>query len=137
LSDWRGVIGEELDEQKEEQLEREQLLINLIDRVESIQHSSSSIQPTKEIKELNNKFNFILQSISGSNIPRLKVSKKPAKEDISITCPSCDGKIVYKQRTNDKSFKPIKCEHCGAKATARYDKIKGFYLIPEAITKSS
>lgn len=137
LSDWRGVIGEELDEQKEEQLEREQLLLDLMDRVEDLQQKSNNTQSSKEIKELNGKINFILNSVSGTNIPRIKVSKKAAKEDISNECPSCKTSITYKQRANEKSFKPIKCENCGQKATARYDKIKGFYLIPESIITSS
>lgn len=141
LSDWRGVIGEELQEQKEEQLEREQLLIDLIERVESLQNintkNSNTNSSNKEIKELNNKINLIFNSISGSNLPRIKSSKKPIKEDISNECPECKNTIVYKQRPNEKSFKPIKCDNCGKKATARYDKIKGFYLLPEAIMKSS
>lgn len=131
LSDWRGVIGEELNEQREEQIERENELKELVIRVEDLIKQSNykvyQTDNTSEIKGIKKDLSMIINSISG-NVIKQRVSNKPTKEDISNECPSCQKELKYKQRQNPKSFKPVKCDKCGKKSTARWSAEKGFYL---------
>lgn len=140
LSDWRGVIGDELNEQKEEQLERELEIKDLVSRVEDLVRKSNSnnkpIDNSKEIKEIKQELSLVLNSVSG-NVIKSRTSNKPTKEDVENKCPHCENIISYKQRKNEKSFKPIRCAVCGKKSTARWNAIEGFYLEPEKLVSSN
>lgn len=140
LSDWRGVIGDELNEQKEEQLEREYELKELVSRVEELVKKSNNnhrqVDNSQEIKQIKQELSLVLNSVSG-NVIKARSSSKPTKEDVENKCPHCENLISYKQRKNEKSFKPIRCTGCGKKSTARWNSVSGFYLEPESMISSS
>lgn len=140
LSDWRGVIGEELNEQLEEKIERENELKSLIERVETLVTENKNSTPNpkyygggypEELKTIRKELSYVASSLGGKII-RPK-SSKPQKEDIVGTCPDCGTSVTYKQRPSIKSFKPVKCSHCGKRATSRFYMDKGFILEPEVI----
>ncbi|WP_418501394.1 hypothetical protein [Flagellimonas sp.] len=132
LSDWSGVIGDELDEQKEERLERENELKELVSRVEELVNYQDSRKTDygSEIKNIKKELSMVLSNIGGSVVKQRK-SSKPQKEDIVNACPNCLSELTYMQRPKENSFKPVKCSHCGMKSTARFSKEKGFYLEQE------
>jgi len=139
LSDWRGVIGDELNEQKEEQLEREFEIKELVSRVEDLVKKSSNhkqVDNSKEIKEIKQELSLVLNSVSG-NVITTRASKKPTKVDVVNKCPHCNHQLEYKQRQNEKSFKPIRCNSCGKRSTARWSAINGFYLEAEEQIKET
>lgn len=131
LSDWRGVIGDELNEQKEEQLEREFEIKELVSRVEDLvnksNHNHKQVDNSKEIREIKQELSLVLNSVSG-NVVTKRTSSKPVKVDVENKCPHCETELHYKQRQNEKSFKPIRCSHCGKRSTARWNSKNGFYL---------
>ncbi len=140
LSDWRGVIGEELNEQLEEKIERENELKSLIERVEALVIENKNTIPNQkfygggypeELKTIRKELSYVASSLGGKII-RPK-SSKPVKEDIESKCPECGEVITYKQRPLIKSFKPVKCTKCGKRAASRYYSDKGFVLEPEII----
>lgn len=139
LSDWRGVIGDELDEQRELQEEREEYLGQLIERgletisesqVDTQQYAQHSTQAlTKEIDSLRRDMRSIAVNLGLTPIRLVKPSeKKPRREAVETHCPACGADVAYTQRANPKSFKAFKCQACDTKLFSRYDAEKGFMV---------
>jgi len=136
LSDWRGVIPEELEEKNEAQLEREAELKELIDRVEELSLMDSAAKKkgetiiTNGIDELRHQLIEVSRRIDGVRIRPQRTSNKPLREDVRMSCSNCKKEILYKQRPMKSSFKPVTCQSCGAKYTARWYVDNGFVLEP-------
>jgi predicted RNA-binding Zn-ribbon protein involved in translation (DUF1610 family) len=136
LSDWEGVIGDELDEQRELKAEREEEVGELIERLEAISESQMDTQQyaqdstqalAKEIVSLRRDLRAIAVNLGLTPIRLAKFSeRKPRREAVETHCPACGAGVTYKQRANPKSIKAFKCEACGAKLFSRYDAEKGF-----------
>jgi hypothetical protein len=131
LSDWRGVIGEELKEKKEEQIERENEVREIVTRFEELINAQNKRKNNtdnyQEIRELKKELSTVINTISGSYIKPRK-SNKPTKQDVVGTCPSCSNSITYSQRPSEGSFKAVKCDNCTRKSTARWSQENGYYL---------
>jgi hypothetical protein len=131
LSDWRGVIGEELKEKKEEQIERENEVREIVSRFEELINAQNKKKfgpdNSQEIKEIKKELSTVLNTISGSYIKPRK-SNKPLKQDVVGTCANCSNSISYSQRPSEGSFKAVKCDNCNKRSTARWSQEKGFYL---------
>jgi transcription elongation factor Elf1 len=145
LSDWKGVIGEELDEIREEKIERENDLRELVDRVEEVinyqnyhYRDAESIQAFKqleEIKEIKKELSLALSSIGG---PVVKPTKpKSTREKIEIKCPYCGTSLSYTQKTKASSYKTIKCKNCDGRSLSRWIQNKGFELVKEEQVEES
>lgn len=137
LSDWRGVIPEELEEKEVEVKEREEELKDLIARIEEL-GSLDSREKTDgekyikhEIKSLKQEIIDVTRKIDGVRIRPIRIPKKPLKESVCLPCPACQKEISYQQRPMPKSFKPLTCQVCGAKFTARWYAESGFVLEPD------
>ncbi len=136
LSDWRGVIPEELEEKDEEQFEREAELKQLIDRVEELSLMESEGKKKgetiveHEIDNLRQQLIEVSRRIDGVRIRPKKTSDKPVKENVGTPCPSCNHQISYRQRPMRNSCKPLTCQACGEKYTARWYADRGFILEP-------
>ncbi len=136
LSDWEGVIGDELNEQRELREEREEELGGLIERLETISESQIDTQQyaqdstqalSKEIDSLRRDLRSIAVNLGLSPIRLAKSSeRKPRREAVETHCPVCGADVAYKQRVNPKSIKAFSCEACGAKLFSKYDAEKGF-----------
>lgn len=124
LSDWQGVIGDEIEEQREEQEERVQELEALVEKVERLwsENKTESVSAA----ELNNKINSLRKEIkvavggfSGSHLPTTRVKKKVRRE-IEIHCPSCGTLNPYVQRARTNSVKNVVCQSCSVTMVSRY-----------------
>lgn len=138
LSDWEGVISEELEEKEEEEREREETLLNIIEKYEDIisnrktnysEHFTLNDdgQINNEINTLNDKIDSIMKELNTPRIAKTQKKKRNVKEEVINTCPHCNKEINYKQRPKPNSVKNFKCE-CGGELTGRWNVEKGFYL---------
>jgi hypothetical protein len=143
LSDWRGVIPEELEEKDEEQLERETELKELIDRVEDLTLMNAKAKKegetivTDRIDELRQQLIDVSRRIDGVRIRPKKASNIPLQESVSTPCPNCKKEITYRQRPMKTSFKAVMCPACGEKYTARWHTDKGFVLEPNVLKEEN
>ncbi|MEJ8843968.1 hypothetical protein WG954_16365 [Lacibacter sp. H375] len=140
LSDWKGVIGEELDEKMEEQQARENDLKQLVERVESVikakpieqnQNLHDVQNLSKQITDLRKDLNITLNSVSGTFVRTSRTPARARKEDVKKHCPKCNVSVVYKQRPSQTSFKYISCKNCSSKLSATWNELDGFKLEPE------
>ena len=134
LSDWKGVIGDELEEREEEREEREEKLFELTDKIEEILETrdKTEIFDTHEIASIRRQLNQISHSI---NLPVKRIprkSKKAPKDKITKPCENCEATLSYSQRTNPNSHKVVKCNVCTTRYLSRYETEKGFYLIADS-----
>jgi hypothetical protein len=125
LSDWQGVIGEEIEEHRKEAEENEKLLIKLMDKVDHLwdsyeQETISAEIVDKRVNQLKKEMKSLAGNITGSHIsiPR---AKKILKQKIEKNCPSCKGIITYVQREKHGSAKPLSCEHCSVSLISIYN----------------
>jgi hypothetical protein len=131
LSDWRGVIGDELHEQMEEQRERETKFEELVDRVEEIVDAQTDSKPEfdvySEIKSIKKELSLAITSLGGTIGGRRK-SKRPPREDISKRCPICESYVAYRQRPSENASKQVTCTSCGTKMLSKWNETEGFYF---------
>lgn len=145
LSDWEGVIGDELDEQREIQEEREQEFTRLVDRLELLSESQIDTQRyaqdsaevlSKEMESIRKDIRSIAASLGITPIKLTKsISRKPAKTNVINNCPECGQPVEYRQRSNIKSIKTVKCKSCGSELIATYDPEKEFVLHKRIISQ--
>lgn len=137
LSDWEGVIGEELDEQRVRQEEKEQELAGLIDRLESLSESQIDTQKyaqdstqtlSREMESLRRDIRSIASNLGLTPVRFTKPFAKKVRVDVSKTCPECGKPVEYRQKEDVKSVKKFKCKSCNAALVATYDPDKKFIL---------
>lgn len=137
LSDWEGVIGEELDQRREEQEEKEEALKDLVERVESLiedqrQDFAGSMKDTsrvrQEVENLKRELRFATFHLSEATIPR-RIRRKEPKQEVETDCPGCGAHIAYRQRASIRSVKLVPCKKCGAKLVSRYAEPSGFSVV--------
>lgn len=140
LSDWKGVIGEELDERLEEQQEREHDLKQLAEKIENIikaKPDDPKISQTevvkigKQISDLRKELNFAMNSVSGTFIRTPRNTSQTKKLDVVLPCPYCETELTYRQRPKVSSFKLVPCANCKHKSYAKWDDVIGFSLVKE------
>jgi ssDNA-binding Zn-finger/Zn-ribbon topoisomerase 1 len=141
LSDWQGVIGEELEEQREEKQEREEAAVqrieaNLTSKLAEIQKGQQGTQDIRmEIDGLRRDLRLMVTA-SGISAPLPRVTR--SRSIVESHCPACNAALKYKQKASVKSIKGIKCPQCEARLVARYDEKRGYYLglragVPEKV----
>ncbi|ENJ7186586.1 hypothetical protein AB1740_002358 [Vibrio fluvialis] len=125
LSDWQGVIGEEIEEHRKEAEEREKVLIGLMDKVEHLwdsyeQESLTADVVDKRVSQLKREMQTLAGNLTGShiNIPRKTTSRK---REITGECPSCEKVIIYTQKPRAGSFKNLVCRECSVSAISIYN----------------
>jgi hypothetical protein len=144
LSDWQGVIGEELEAQKEEKEEREQDLRNLVERIEalySLNVNSYSNDKDKDKKlenaklqmkvdSLKNDINMLVTQISGYPTRKKKIEK------VSSECPVCNSQVIFTHKQDTKTMKGITCSTCKTRLYTCYLNGKPSIKIREDINES-
>lgn len=123
LSDWQGVIGEEIEEQREEQEEREEALKELVYRAERLVSESdgSNIDSlNNEVNDLRKSINVLSRDLAGTFI-RGKINKKKPKREVISNCTNCDTSVNYIQRTEINSVKVMPCPECKKKLVSRFN----------------
>ena len=122
LSDWQGVIGDEIKELRQEQAQKEAELQDLVSRLEDIvedqnegmKGNAKNTQTLRhEFESLRKDLRMALMGASGSTLPP-KAERRAKKENVKLTCPKCAADMVYKQRSSG-GCKPIQCSACSAK----------------------
>jgi DNA-directed RNA polymerase subunit RPC12/RpoP len=128
LSDWGGVIGDELKTQRELEEEREEELAELAGRVDHLSAAIDGKDAREDIERLRREFRSIAINIGGRALlpaPR----PRPRKEEVSIRCPACEGTVTYKQRAKTRSFKVVECATCKGTFVSRYDDAKASFVL--------
>ena len=136
LSDWEGVIGEELEEQREEQMEKEEQLKGLIERFEMLaahqrqelmgsQENAESLRA--EVQSLKGDLRSALAQMSGSSL-QIKSLRKTKKTEVEAKCPCCSAPLKFQQRASEGSSKALPCKACGKALVSRYSTEKGFQI---------
>jgi len=137
LSDWQGVIGEELEEQREKQTEREEEIRDLLDRLETISESQlytrqhaqdSTLVLTKEVESLRKDLRSIAISLGLSPIPLSRPITRKKRIVVEKQCPKCGGILTYRQKQRTSSVKGIKCQSCATDLISRYSEEEGFII---------
>lgn len=129
LSDWKGVIGDELDEQREAQQEREEQIRTLVDRVASLETNTSNnehliasteidTQLRAELSEIKRNIRTLASSVTGSQIP------SPSRRNPPVTakCPKCQQIIQYSQYDRRDNIRGVKCNSCDSQLVSTYSK---------------
>lgn len=144
LSDWKGVIGEELEEQREEREEREEEVRELIERVQQMEEhwvalsqaripaDSATAGLRSEVEDVRKELRRLLSSVGGP--PVKKASKRTRRKirDVEQECPKCGASLSYEQKASGGSKKTLKCPSCGTELYSLYSKVrKEFYLETE------
>lgn len=145
LSDWQGVISEELEEKEEKEREREEMLSSIIERYEDIISGQENFtdrnysfidkneNTNEEIRFLNKKIDMIIKEMNSTLITSKITRRKNIKEEVKKLCPYCKTEITYKQRPRPNSVKNFKCA-CGGELIGRWDAEKNFYLeVPQIL----
>lgn len=139
LSDWKGVIGDELDEIREEKIERANELRDLADRVEEVinnqNHQIRHLQSRQahdqsiQIETLRKELTLVLNSVSGSFVKPKRT--KTIKQQVENACPHCNNLLKYKQKPKPNSYKTVKCTNCEKRSLAKWYVDPGFVLEKE------
>lgn len=134
LSDWQGVIGDELAEQREEMHEREEEWRRTLMELEAQLARQNSISRAKsepsedtraEMEALRREIRLAASAITGVSIPYRRLSSRPMVE---LPCPKCGTPLTFKQPKNANAPRGVRCRACDARLVARYDEPKGSYL---------
>lgn len=119
LSDWEGVIGDELANQREMQRVGQEELAELSDRVDLV---SAEGRDAKDelLEQLRREIRTVAVNFGGSLSLPANLQKK-RKENVSIPCLSCDTTITYQQRPLPTSYKLVTCSKCSSEFLSRFD----------------
>ncbi len=129
LSDWQGVIGDEISAQRERQQEYKEEVSELLERFESLyaatplaaamDQGESAIALGKEVQALRADLRTLASQVSGLPVRRTK--PMPSMERVDTFCPNCSAPIHYRQRAKKDGYKSILCRQCGAKYVSTYE----------------
>jgi len=138
LSDWEGVIGDEIIAQREEQEEREQTLLELLHRVESVEpaaveRNDGMVAPDlrRELDAIRKDVRVLSAQIGGVTV---RQRRPTARVEVEQRCPKCHHDIKYSQRAKERSVKALQCEKCYAQLYSTFEG-NGF-SIHERVTKT-
>ena len=134
LSDWRGVIGKELEEQEELREEREQEFRELVSRLEQLE----AAQPTPEtphksedVTALRGELETLRADLRvlGSHLGAVPPSRRPRfpLTKVETKCPECGSTVTYKHKAKPDQPKPVKCPACQAKLLSTF--VDGAFLL--------
>ncbi|WP_312526919.1 hypothetical protein [Comamonas sp.] len=129
LSDWQGVIGEELDEQREAEQEQAAALQELSDRLTSLEVAPPSNVPSSvssaEIDEIKRQLRAISTEVSGGGF---RSRPRPIHQQIQLVCPNCSALVSYGQRSKENDCKALQCKACETNLISTYREATGFVL---------
>jgi len=129
LSDWQGVIPEDLEERDENQREETEALLDVISKFNKLDKSEKSPdqKAIADLSSLERKLDYLIFSKTGTYT--LNKNPKMLKTRVSSTCPNCMTELKYKQRPMDSSIKSFICPSCGVKLISRWDETnESFYI---------
>ncbi|MCM2363770.1 hypothetical protein [Pseudomonas sp. SR18] len=137
LSDWQGVIGEELDEQRRSDFARQEALIELEARMLTIETGMANSGMAAGLNaELSNLRREVRSISSGVNAGSFRLKKITSVAHVQSPCPACLNVISYKQKANDGDKKAIQCKSCETNLISDYYEDSGAILrVREILTE--
>ncbi len=126
LSDWEGVIGEEIDRQREVRRERESEMQDVVEKVEELldEHRTDAIGLRSdntglrhELKTLRTELRAAAASVA---IPSRTSRGSKKRLDVSVECPNCGEPIQYRQRPTGNGQKGVECDNCSERFVSRW-----------------
>lgn len=137
LSDWQGVIGEELEERREEKQELQAHVLEVTERLERLlekeqdkNNDSGAVNDKSQIGYLTEDISKILADLTGRRtVPR--ITRKSIRRDVELNCNECKEVITYRQRSKKNTAKKVECKVCKSKYVSRYDEDKGVFYLEE------
>jgi hypothetical protein len=135
LSDWKGIIPDEIEEIAEEKREEIESLNTILNQYQNVVKSSEEEMGyafrddnlKDEIRQLNKKIDLAISNIGGVSAKSKKDSVK--KEMVDKNCPVCNSETEYRQKPLPTSRKTIRCKKCNTKLACRWDTENGFSLV--------
>ncbi len=147
LSDWQGVIGDLLEEQKAEKEEKEEEYREFIEKTLPLFDMQSTLDAPTEQNERDQELKAAVESLR-KDVRSLVTHVNPSSirigrlggglEDVVSRCPACDEVVSYRQSRSTKKLRGTKCKSCETQLVSRFDPDKGFQLelrrpVPEKI----
>jgi DNA-directed RNA polymerase subunit RPC12/RpoP len=127
LSDWEGVIGDELDKQREEKAEREEELEELLANYETMLSSLQTDVKQRgehthvletEINRLRSQLQYLSARITGMPFSLSGVPSK-RKNIVSMKCSECGQPISFRIKQKQGTIKALQCKSCRTQFVAR------------------
>jgi uncharacterized membrane protein (DUF485 family) len=139
LSDWKGVIPEEIKELEDTKRAEVENITKIISEYQDFmgtvdQRNEEEFEDhsmREEIKVLNQKLDLAINSITGiSTRPKVLKNKEPLrKEEVASKCPECETEIFFEQKPSPTSLKKMKCENCSTVLVSKWSINEGFLLL--------
>jgi len=121
LSDWQGIIGDEILAKREAQEEREKTLREIMERFDDLQylryneHTQEAEQERlrSELASIRNQLRTMTAQVSG--IPVSQLNRPRKRVHIEKRCPTCSNLMQYIQKSKPGNMKGVICTACGAR----------------------
>lgn len=159
LSDWEGVVGEKLEQQKEEAHEQEERLADMVSRVEDLLSSRGEFRAQAQgIETLTRELGKVTRQISGFpvNKPKknltgecplchepikLKTTRRGAMRYGGVTCKGCEAKLIADLNAEGDAElsirknveESISCPDCATTNTANMENIRGSSAVIDCV----
>jgi ribosomal protein S27E len=140
LSDWQGVIGQEITAQRQEREKQEDDLRVIVEKLNALGAGvSKSVHMDDEedgagalrheVDDIKRNVRLLAAQVGGLPVPRAKA--KSPKEQVELACPNCGASVSYRQRARASSLKVVKCPKCEKSLYPRFSQ-DGFVLSQKA-----
>ncbi len=147
LSDWQGVIGEEINEQRERAGQREETLRQVVERLaalEAIQREEVPNSPDISLAPLQEQLENLRRDVRtlagelGAPFWGATPRHHRSQHIVETICPSCGNQLDFRQKPRQGSRKAITCKKCETELISEYSDAIGFTLrlrreLPESI----
>lgn len=116
LSDWRGVIGEDIELQQNLQKQIDEIYEQLIDQRQIKQQIESSLVSSADLENTEKRIEEIEKRL-GEKVAALPFSirlvpPKPHKQDMVYNCPACNATVTTRVRPRRGAKKFVRCGGC-------------------------
>lgn len=128
LSDWQGVIGEELDEQRKHDSDKQEALLELDNRIRTIEQGISGSSELLDIGAELNSLRREVRAVSAGVDSGSFRSKNRSIRQIQIDCPQCLSTLKYKQKEKDGDVKAVQCKVCESNLISEFNEQSGVAL---------
>lgn len=116
LSDWRGVIGDKIQQQHELENQIEFLTEELRTQIRERGELQGSFVSSDDLQDIQSRIeeteNRLTQKIGALPFRVSTKKSKNKREDVRVECPSCTSRIQLRMRVKKGARKLVKCSTC-------------------------
>lgn len=125
LSDWRGVIGDELEEIRQRNEQREETLQKLTEKldrlnpiaIEQIAGTGVAVNSlVREVEKIKRDLKFVASDVTSGIWTTRKIPSE--KTLYKFSCPSCSATLSARIRSRQGSVKAVTCDRCSERLVA-------------------